>query len=144
MLRGIVRLCDRIARPLGGLMRDPRAKARKGWPKADAVIAMAFAQRKDGLVNLPTQAIVEKTARLYSDGLARRVIFFGSGQVNNITEAQAMAMKAEELGVGDKVISKIEKPEESLLATDFRKDLAIKECYIPPANAPLSTFCGVA
>lgn len=130
MLRSVINLCDIAVRPIGNLMLCPQAKALAHLPSlpvADTAIAMAFAQRRDGLVNLPTQSIVERTVQLYREKLACRLIFFGSKQENNITEAQAMASKAIELGVNKEIISKVEKPSASLVAQNFSADLAVKE-----------------
>ena len=94
-------------------MRDPKAKRLASLPKlprADAAIAMAFALGKDGSLNLPTRSIVRKTVQLHKDGLARRLIFFGSGQANDITEAAAMDGVANDLGVDHKFRSKVHDP----------------------------------
>lgn len=108
--RSIINVCSTIVQPLGNLMRSCRAEELaklQELPAADAVIAMAFAQRRNGLVNLPTLSIVERTVQLNRMGLAPRLIFFGSSRENNITEARAMRMKAGKLGVENETMSEV-------------------------------------
>lgn len=124
MFRGVISVCDRIARPFGSLMRDPRAN--KIFPAADAAIAFAFAQRRDGLVNLPTRSIIETAVRLRQETLTQRLIFFGSSHENNMTEAAAMAAKAREMGVEDEFISAVSKPIEISGSYDLKQQLADK------------------
>lgn len=138
VIRRTIEECGVILQPLGNLMRsnkaDKLAKSRK-LPVADAVIAMAFAQRRDGLVNLPTQSIVEKTVQLYRMELARRLILFGSSHENDITEAQAMRRKARELGIENKIISEVagdivDKELDMLLLGQELERLGIKSSYL--------------
>jgi len=122
-------ICDIAAHPIGNLMRDPKAAAltrSQALPVADAAIAFAFAQSKDGSVNLPTRSIVEKAAQLKRDVLAQRLIFFGSSHANNITEARAMADKARRSGIVSEVISEVAKP---ILPCSSDSGLALADKY---------------
>jgi hypothetical protein len=137
MLRSIIGVSDRMVRPVGNLMRDPKAKRLASLPKllrADAAIAMAFALRKDGSLNLPTRSIVKRTFELYDAGSAPIIFSFGSGRNNkkNMTEAEAMARGLRELEVDKKHIIKIENPEDS--------DLALKESDLDLLGQRLEEF----
>ena len=136
MLRSVFIACERIVR-----LRDPEAKRLASLPKlppADAAIAMAFALKKDGSVNLPTQSIVKRAVQLYQDGLASRLIFFGSGQAGGITEAAAMDRAAEKMGLAPEFRSKVQDPDFPgelkdndlvLLGKEFKR-LEIKSAYL--------------
>jgi hypothetical protein len=141
MLRKVVNVCDMIVRPIGDLMRDPEAKRLASLPKlprTDAAVAMAFALRNDGSLTSSTQAIVKSAVQLYRDNLARRLIFFGSGMVNGITEADAMDRAAEKMKITSEFRSKVQDPDfpgglkanDLLLLGEEFKRLKIKSSYL--------------
>lgn len=138
VVRHVVKVCDRIIHPFGSLMRSRQAITLANsieLPVADSAIAMAFAQRQDGLVNLPTLSIVERTVQLYRMGLAQRLIFFGSSHENNITEARAMHMKAGKLGAENEIMSEVagdivDKELDMILLGQELDRLSIKKSYL--------------
>ncbi|MFC1540698.1 ElyC/SanA/YdcF family protein [Candidatus Margulisiibacteriota bacterium] len=126
MLKSGIYKSSGIIRLLGNLMRCRQAQTLARAPRrpaADAAVAMAFALREDGSVNLPTQSIAARTIHLHKEGLARRLIFFGSAQANGVTEATAMDRVAGDHGIAPEFRSRVHDP-------DFQGDLKDRDLVL--------------
>lgn len=70
---------------------------------ADAVVVLGGGLHLDGSLTLPSAKRVERAAEIFHTGVAPRIIFSGrcglAGPIPDISEAAAMAARAEELGI---------------------------------------------